>query len=218
MTENLELFQDMTILAPAARRQELRAALVAAATPPWAADLSGSAEIMRNSAPSGDVVVFRHEAGTDYPAARLTLWETADGYKVSNVVPEAYGQLTISQYNAILNAFIAEVAAPTTETLGLAVKTTKAHQSIDDLLSPDAASKLKRFSGAANKSTGASHPLDEKRWFDFIIAVHHADENMGADLLARWLHEVGGWDEESAHNLASDFEKALGLLAQYDKK
>ena len=216
MAEKIELFQDMTILAPATKRQELRAALIAAASPPWTVDLVRSEEMMRNSTTAEDVVFFRREADINFPAAGLTLWETPEGYKVPNVVPKAYGELTITQYNAILNDFIARVAAAVTKTLGLTVKTTLAHQSVDDLLSPDAALKLKRFSGAANKSTGASHPLDEKRWFDFIVAVHRADRQISAGTLARWLQEVGEWDEESAHRLAGNFETSLGLLAHYD--
>ena len=127
------------------------------------------------------------------------------------------GSLTFAQYNAVLADFIARIAAPVTAQFGFTISTTEPRQTLDDWLSPDAALKLKRFSGAANKSTGASHPLDERRWFDFLVAVHRSGDKPGADRLARWLHEVDGWDEDSAHNLAGDFETALALLAYYEE-
>lgn len=84
-------------------------------------------------------------------------------------------------------------------------------------MSIDATVKLRRFSGAANKSTGASHPSDERRWFDFIVAVHRAGDKLDAARLARWLHEAEGWDEDSAHKLAGNYETSLALLTHYDE-
>lgn len=213
MTAKLEVFQDMAIRGPIAKRPELREALIAAAIEPWSVDLERSAEVARNAAASEDVVLFRRDAGQDYPAAGLTLWATEDGYYVPNIVPLEMGSLTFAQYNAVLADFIARIAAPVTAQFGFTISTTEPRQTLDDWLSPDAALKLKRFSGAANKSTGASHPSDQRRWFDFLVAVHRSGDKPGADRLARWLHEVDGWDEDSAHNLAGDFETAIALLA-----
>ena len=81
-------------------------------------------------------------------------------------------------------------------------------------MSKDAATALRHFSALANKSAGASHPLDQRRWFDFIIAVHRAHDDVGTDRLARWLHEVEGWTQETAHDLAGEFERGLALLTR----
>jgi len=217
MSDKLEVFQDMAIHGPIAKRPELREALITAAVDPWRVDLERSAEVARNAVTSEDVVLFRRDAGQDHPAAGLTLWGAEDGYYVPNIVPLETGSLTFAQYNAVLADFIARIAAPVTAQFGFTISTTEPRQTLDDWLSPDAALKLKRFSGAANKSTGASHPLDERRWFDFLVAVHRSGDKPGADRLARWLHEVDGWDEDSAHNLAGDFETALALLAYYEE-
>src|SRR3546814_11423754 len=76
----------------------------------------------------------------------------------------------------------------------------------------ESAAALRRFSAAANKATGASHPLDQRRWFDFIISAHRSGKDIGTDRLARWLHEVEGWDEDSAHRLAGEYERCQELL------
>jgi hypothetical protein len=216
MAEELEVFQEMALHGPITKRPQLREALLAAAAAPWRADIERSAEIARSAVTSGDVILFRREAGDDYRAAGLTLWETNDGYYVPNIVPSEGHKLTHAQYNAILADFVERVAAPVAERIGFTIITTKARQSLSDWLSADAALKLQRFSGAANKSTGSSHPADERRWFDFLVAAHRSENKLGADILARWLHEVEGWDDDSAHELAGDFETSLSLLAFYD--
>lgn len=52
MTGKLEVFQDMAIRGPIAKRRELREALIAAAVDPWQVDLERSAEVARNAVTS----------------------------------------------------------------------------------------------------------------------------------------------------------------------
>lgn len=105
MTEKLEVYQDMAIHGPIAKRPELREALITAAVDPWRVDLERSAEVASNAVTSEDVVLFRRDAGQDHPAAGLTLWGTEDGYYVPNIVPLETGSLTFAQYNAVLTDF-----------------------------------------------------------------------------------------------------------------
>ncbi len=144
---------------------------------------------------SADVLLFRREKDADFPTSELTLWDTDAGYYVSNIVPIETGSLTFAQYNAILEDFIRHVAEPVAASCGYAIEATKPRQTLDDWLSHLAAARLRAFSHLANKSSGASHPSDEKRWFDFIIAVHRARDKLDATRLARWLHEAEGWDK-----------------------
>jgi hypothetical protein len=217
MAKQVEVFQDLAIQGPVIRRPELRNAMVAAATSPWHADVERAAELARRAGVSEDVLLFRRDATNHHPAAGLTLWGTDDGYYVPNIVPLETGKLTFAQYNSILADFVERVAAPVVGRFGFTIIETEPRQSIDDWLPPEVAMKLRRFSGAANKSTASNHPADERRWFDFIVAAHHARGNVSTDRLARWLNEVEGWDEESAHELAGDFERSLELLTYYDK-
>lgn len=217
MTNQIQVFRDMNIRGPVEKRADLRMGLIEAAAKPWRVDLEKSAEVARNAVTSEDVILFRTEAGDTYPAAGLTLWETDDGYYVSNIVPLEFGNLTYAQYNAILDDFIERIANPVATQIGFEISATQAEQTLDDWISEDAALKLRRFSGAANKSTGASHPSDERRWFDFIVAVHHSGDRLYADQLARWLCEADGWSVDTAHRLAGDYEGSLALLKYYDE-
>ncbi len=133
-----------------------------------------------------------------------------------NIVPLEPGNLTYAQYNSVLDDFIKRIAGPIVEKPGFEISATEAEQTLEDWISADAALKLRRFPGAANKSTGASHPSDERRWFDFIVSVHRSGDRLYADQLARWLCEADGWSEDTAHRLAGDYEGSLALLKYYD--
>jgi hypothetical protein len=84
-------------------------------------------------------------------------------------------------------------------------------------VSPETALLLHRFSAAANKSTGSSHPCDEERWLEFVTAAHREKAALDASTLEQWLREGEGWPEDIASELAVDYEKARSLLSYYEK-
>ena len=217
MAKSMEVLRDLYLRGSPAGRSDLRRALIAAAEDPWYYDPDRSAAIGRN-ATDADVLAFGRKATDDLRAAGLTLWSRDDGYYVSNIVPIDVRELGVAQYNAILTDFIERIVRPVAPRFGYQIDATEACQNLEDWTSTDAAQKLRLFSAAANKSTGTSHPLDERRWFDFVIAVHQSRKTIGTDHLIRWLHEIEGWDEESAHELAGRYETALSLLQRYDER
>lgn len=217
MADAIEVFRDLTLRGPVGRRPELREALIAEAKAPWQPDLERTADAAQHGLIAEDVLLFQRGGDADLPPAGLTLLANHDGYYVPNIVPLEVGELTYTQYNAILADFIARVVEPIAARYDYEIETTEPRQTLEDWVSNDTVVKLRHFSRLANKSTGASHPMDERRWFDFIIAVHRAGERLDADLLARWLHEADGWGQDSAHRLASNYEKSLGLLQYYDE-
>jgi hypothetical protein len=210
----IEVFQDMAMTGPASGRQALAAALRQSAAPPWTFDPKGSEDAERNALGDKGILIFQHNGDAHLPASRLVLWPKGEGYYVPNITPAAVGQLTVEQYNAVLSNFVEAIAKPVARQFGYLVNITSAVQDLEDWMSADAATALRRFSAAANKSTGAGHPMDERRWFDFIIAVHRVGDDVGSDRLARWLHEVEGWAEDTAHELAGEFERGLALLTR----
>lgn len=217
MSKSLEVFRDLYLRGPREKRGDLRDALISAANGRWSVDLERSKEVAKGAITTDDVLLFRTEATDAHPEAGLTLWEHESGYYVPNIVPLESGQLTHSQYNTILEDFIQEIATKVVRKHDFEISTSSGQQSIEDWIPEDAAIKLRRFSGAANKSTRASHPSDERRWFDFIVSVHRSGQRFDADQLARWLHEADGWDERTAHDLAGRFESATALLKFYDE-
>ena len=60
--------------------------------------------------------------------------------------------------------------------------------------------------------------MDRDRWFEFLIDVHGNDERLDTGRLGRWLIEVEGWSDDMANELVIEYEFALGLLFEYDKR
>lgn len=212
--DKIEVFRDLVLTGPAESREAVAATLAGDAAEPWRFDAERSADAERNAFGDKGVLLFERSAAADLPAARLVLWPKNGGYYVPNIVPASVGQLTTIEYNAVLADFADTLARPVARRFGWTVGVTSAQQGIEDWLAAEPAAALRRFSAAANKSTGAGHPMDERRWFDFILAVHRTGGDIGTDRLARWLNEAEGWDEETAHDLAGEYERGLALLGR----
>lgn len=208
---SVPVFQDLVLSGLDVGREALAAALHEPALP-WRYNAEQSFQAERNALGVKGILIFERDASDGLPAARLVLWPRDSGYFVPNITPAQTSQLTIAEYNAVLVDFAQTVAKPIGRRFGFTVAISSAVKSLEDWLTPEAAASLRRFSSAANKSTGASHPLDERRWFDFIIAVHRTEKRIASDHLARWLNQVEGWDEQSAQELAAEFERGIGLL------
>jgi hypothetical protein len=119
--------------------------------------------------------------------------------------------------------FCAKSAATGKITLVQGLERMKAQHAIDFNLSgmdvdlsaqlpKDVYARLRHFSVAANKKTGSSHPLDQERWMDFLIASDKATVVLDSHTLARWLVEIEGWESEQASRLAEEYEFGRELL------
>lgn len=217
MQDKIEVFQDLKIPCPVSTRSNLKDAFTDYAGGVWSVDADRTSRITLSATRTEDVVIFVRDSDSDHPETSLTLWGDDDGYYVPNIVPVSMGELTIAQYNSILRDFIKEIAKPAAARCALEIIVTPPNQSIDDWMSPDAAKNLRQFSANANKSTGTGHPLDQRRWFEFVISAHRSEESVNARYLCRWLIEVDGWSDKSAQNLTDNFETEIALLAYYDE-
>jgi hypothetical protein len=216
-TASIEVFQDLEVLSGPLPRAAVRTALLAEATDLWhhAKDKEDLAK--RLATGRDDVISFERESRGAVPAIGLMLWERQDGYYISNIVPQQTGQLTIGQYNAVVQDFATEVARPAAQKAGFSVVTTGPRQTLEDWMSPETAKLLWSFPRCANKSTGAGHPSDNERWLAFLISSHRDQRDVGAHL-SRWLIEAEHWPEEIARDLAIQYEQALSLLKKYDQQ
>jgi len=154
------------------------------------------------------------------PAANLVLTfrEDENFIYVPNIVPKEYGDLSYGEYNSIAKDFYDRFAEPVANELGLDSHITSGSEPITAYASEDTLQKLRRFSVTANKTTGSSHPNDRQRWLDFLTAAHVEDARLNPDVLTRWLLSEGGWPEEQAHKLASEYSFGRELLEAYDEK
>lgn len=159
------------------------------------------------------------------------------GYiKVGNIVPLQKNQLTIDEYNAILDLFYKEIIVPNlTRLTGITVYGPESDEFNPlNYISLVALKKLELFCDTANKSTGSSHPSDEERWFEFICQTVDDDRIFDYDTIFRFLIDedywgkkdpsfIGAmghfaWDEEHAIELATEYDNYVRFLKYYKNK
>lgn len=155
---------------------------------------------------------FEHTAGDGLERAGLSLFQKeGDTWYVPNIIPLDSSQLSRDQYNKILENFLDTIVRPSIAGLPVTAELSGDIVILKDVVGEDVAALLHKFSVLANKSTGSSHPCDRNRWFDFLIAVQRKRISLDTDLLINSLME-DGWSEDRAHDLAIEYEFAIGLL------
>lgn len=155
---------------------------------------------------------------------------------VGNIVPIEKSQLSVNEYNKILQKFYDDVIQPYKKSgtsLNISELTSDKFDPLSEI-SETALIKLERFCKGANKSTGSSYPEDRNRWFDFICQTVEDDRIFDYTKLARFLQDedywgkkpkdfigvIGNfaWDKEKAYELASEYESLCEILIYYKKE
>ena len=201
---------------PVERRHAFRQALIERAVSPWRHAQAREAELSGHAGRDAEMIAFEREARDDIDAVGLVLWSRGEEFEVCNIVPLKVLELGRHRYNAALEDFVRQVAAPAADEVGYTLELTAGQAKLDDWLAPDVAETLRGFSDSANKATGSSHPMDRERWFAFLLAAHRNPGNLDADRLGRWLVEVERWPDEKAQDLVVQYEFGLKLLDEYD--
>jgi len=210
----LSVFRDLLLVGPSNAIDGLRQALIGHAAAPWR---HAPEREDRVHLPDGKPMAFERSATPGFESAGLVLFQRPDGFEVTNIVPLELSELSHRAYNTILEDFADQIARPASTESGFVVKLSGNTVQIEDKISQTAADALRRFSVLANKSTGASHPLDRRRWFDFIIQAHRDGSDLDADFLHRWLVESDDWPEEQASDLAIYYERSRALLSRFEE-
>jgi len=158
-----------------------------------------------------DYYCFGRAASGNIPETKLYLTRERYGLNVSNVVPVGRN-LNIEQYNAVIRDFYDTLAKPAADEVGVSLHMSRDSYHLEQAFPPVVLEKLRRFSDAANKSTGASHPLDRKRWLEFLVTAYRERTQIDQGTLARLLEEELGWPDDTAAELASNYQSALEIL------
>lgn len=208
----IELFKNLKIPMGVEDFGELSRSLKAAVESPWGYVADRELDFVVG----GKSVLFSYRRGF-LPDANLSLaWYDGEA-TVGNIVPTAFGQLTMSEYNRLLDDFLDNYVLPIADKMKLSVEITKGSRDISDWLTSLARSKLEAFSNMANKGSGSSHPADRQRWQDFIVQAHLEKASLPSDVLRRWLIEELRWPETVALDLAAEFTDGIELLERYDE-
>ena len=160
---------------------------------------------------------FTRDARDGDPQIGLSLAHDHGRLHVPNIVPLDAEELSISQYNRVIDQFAEMLRTHLPSESKLEVRTTSDQAAITDWVSNDAAELLNYFSALANMSTGAAHPLDFERWARFLVQVHKERSTLHSSFLSQWLVEELGWPPDRAEDLARDYEFARDLLKAYDE-
>jgi|688.fasta_scaffold721214_2 hypothetical protein len=140
----------------------------------------------------------------------------AEYYYVTNIIPNQGDRLSFDDYNEVLSSFAIRLRA---SKLSNNVQVIEEGGSLflDSFLSQEVLTRLRRFSGAANKATGSAHHYDKERWFAFVVAAHSESSGLHSSDLLRWLLEEEHWPEDQALELVIEYEQQRSLLEYYDK-
>ncbi|MCT7975238.1 hypothetical protein [Laspinema olomoucense] len=153
------------------------------------------------------------------PAAALFFVADENNYfYITNIVSPEIRNGEVDKYNQVWEEFYSKFIEPIASNFDVDVITTPAERTIENSMSPEVAECLLRFSNAANKSSGGSHPYDEERFLDFIIQAHQEGSLLDESQLRKLLMIDKGWSEENASKLSCEYRFGMDLLKRYDKK
>lgn len=195
--------------------------------------------------PHGDDLLLKDYILADYdgtlaPRAEVSIYYGRDAWRegsirVCNIVPLEKRELTVEEYNKVLNLFYIDIAKKYCEIHKNVKLVGPSSEQFDPLnyISDEALKKLTYFCDAANKSTGSSHPSDEERWFDFICQTVDDKRMFDYDTLFNFLIDedywgrkeegflgvIGhfAWDKENAQELAMEYDNYVRILQYYKR-
>ncbi|WP_294431602.1 hypothetical protein [uncultured Treponema sp.] len=157
-------------------------------------------------------------SGDRFPIAGLSIYKSESQFEIVNIIPLTQNQLSYDEYNGILKLFYNDFFNKQKQS-ELSVLFNENDELYEkDILKDETIASLKAFSDCANKSTGSIHPLDRKRWFDFIcLAYRNGDyRELSETYLECFLVEDYGWSQEWALKLASEYHFGIGLLKHWE--
>jgi hypothetical protein len=210
----MKIFRDLTVFLNGVPLDKFADLMEPRLHGPWGRNRDKEAEAKRFGI-SEPAFYFMLEGDEERsPVALVMYLDSQDKSKLTvvNIVSSRKSELSIDEYNMILQRFIDEVLRPSIEGTAITLESNRDELEFAEIVPREILEKLRQFSVSANKSTGASHPLDQERWLDFVLASFRSGRAMSINHLERWLVEEGGWSEDWASDLTIQYEQALALL------
>ena len=168
---------------------------------------------------------FIQYTGTKAPHAEVILSFKDDSLKeseVTDIIPLEKKELSVEEYNQVLDLFYEEVIKPYIEKHS-DVKVIGPIEESNPLnhISKSALEKLKDFLQHLDERYSLISPSDEERWFDFICQT--VDDNQTFDYDTLYLLLQDDWSEgasvskDQADKLAREYVDYVRLLQYYRK-
>lgn len=211
----MEDSRELKILTDTDGQQPFVDALDKALTDGWSRNLAQEKQGIQNLG-KDEYRCYACAAASGREPATIVLHRDDDGaLHYVNVFPAGSEELSLPQQNRILESFYA-IARPVADAMGVSVEWSDIEVNFEEILGEQAWGSLRRFEGAANRSTGNSHPLDAERWDSFMCDAHRFGSRLDSDFLKQWFEEQG-WSESVALKLVIDYEKGRRLLKHFEE-
>lgn len=162
------------------------------------------------------LVVFMEKP--DLPLSKLVL-TTSDSERkivISNIVPDKKSgllSLDYSTYNKILDVFKTDVFLEINKEYKNTIEENQEDYTIQEVI-PKSYVYLETWLSFYPLS---GHPLDEHRWYDFLIALRNNKEYLSVSDFSKFIQENYNWSETDLERFELKFEEQIDLLEYYDE-
>lgn len=205
-------YRELSIEIPEGRLDSFLEAMSTVKSKYWSRDREVERQVYPGEKKGEKHICFVHKGGRSVPDARLWLNYIDECLKVTNILPMAASSLDLDSYNKLISKFCREIAKPAGQNVEARIRLSGERISLQREMPLQAYKYLEVFSSTANMSTGIMHPLDEHKWFDFVIELHRSGSTLSGQLLEKWLVDEVGWKESVALELSEKLEYSLDLL------
>ena len=168
---------------------------------------------------SGNDTMGAHVDFKGLPASKFVLGASREknGVAILNIVPlpeSGESMLNIQTYNALLDSFCGKVFKTISKMQGNEIEENTEDYSIEEII-PESFQYLNRWLNAYPLS---HHPLDEHRWYDFLISLVNANEHVDSNVLSDYIKESYHWSDKELFDLELRYESQLDLLEYYVRR
>lgn len=171
--------------------------------------------IMKNVA---EVACFKTKRVSLYES-RVFVYISENKLVVANVLSSMIASLGKERYNQVIEAFA--LAARNCLDDNVHENLSSSDFIMEQQISTAAFDALKAWVETCPKDSPLDHPLDEERWFKFILAIKDSEYIPNATVLGRWLREDVAWPigfDEQVDEIEDKYSYSIRLLKYYDSQ
>lgn len=162
------------------------------------------------------LAIYIQEEGLPYSRLIINNDSELNAVVIVNIIPmqeSNISEIDCVEYNKLLDSFRNKVFRAIQEQNGNSIKENSEDYEISDII-PKSYQKLNTW---LDNYPLSGHPLDEKRWYDFVISLHINQEKLYLDDFKKYIQEQWKWEEETIEKFALKLESHIELLEYYDK-
>lgn len=161
------------------------------------------------------LAVYIHEKGLPYSRLIVCANSASNVVEIVNIVPmpeSGISHIEYAEYNKLLDLFRDQVFGTINHEQGNEIRANSEEYNIEDVI-PKSYTALNTW---LNMYPLSGHPLDTKRWYAFVVALHENNEYLSLDDFAKYIMENYEWPSDKIEEFSLRLESQLELLEYYD--